>query len=157
MNTGQIYKTESTSSAASLALGAAIGRALKGGEVIELTSDLGGGKTVFVKGIAQGLGVSGEVASPTFTISRVYEARDGLELQHFDFYRIGSTDIVADELREVVGDPKIITAIEWAGNAGNALPDSRVRIDIKATGETDRDITVTALDPKLDYVIEALK
>lgn len=157
MNTSKTYKTVSTSPAASLNLGEQIGAVLKGGEVIELASDLGGGKTVIVKGIAKGLGVQGEVASPTFTISRVYQARDGLELQHFDFYRIGSTDIVADELREVVGEPKTIVAIEWAGNAGAALPASRIRIDITATGELERDISIAALDPKFNYVVEALK
>jgi tRNA A37 threonylcarbamoyladenosine biosynthesis protein TsaE len=63
---------------------------------------------------------------------------------------------VADELREVAGDPKIVTAIEWAGNAGGALPAERVRIEITPTGEETRDITVTALGPKFNYVVEAL-
>lgn len=118
---------------------------------------MGGGKTVITKGIAKGLGYAGEVASPTFTISRIYPVRDGLELHHFDFYRIGSSDIVADELREVVGDPKVVVAIEWAGNAGNALPADRIRIAIKATGEAERDIAVTAMGKKYDYVLEVLK
>jgi tRNA threonylcarbamoyladenosine biosynthesis protein TsaE len=157
MNSELTYKTVSTSPDASLQLGAQIGRALKGGEVIELASDLGGGKTVITKGIAAGLGYKGEVASPTFTISRVYNVRDDLELHHFDFYRIGSSDIVADELREVVGDPQVVVAVEWAGNAGDALPQERIRIDIKAIGETEREITVTALDAKFNYVVEALK
>jgi tRNA threonylcarbamoyladenosine biosynthesis protein TsaE len=140
-----------------LELGQNIGRSLRGGETIELASDLGGGKTVIVKGIGKGLGYDGEVTSPTFTISRVYKVRDGLELHHFDFYRLASGDIVADELAEVVGDPQIVVAIEWAGNAGDALPESRVRIDIESLGETERKIKVESLSEKFDYIVEALK
>ncbi|HSX48552.1 MAG TPA: tRNA (adenosine(37)-N6)-threonylcarbamoyltransferase complex ATPase subunit type 1 TsaE, partial [Candidatus Nanoarchaeia archaeon] len=99
-------------------MGERIGRALKGGQVIELVSDLGGGKTVLVKGMAQGLGYKGDVTSPTFTISRVYQVRPGLELHHFDFYRLGRGDIVAQELEEVINDSEVIVAIEWAENAG---------------------------------------
>jgi tRNA threonylcarbamoyladenosine biosynthesis protein TsaE len=112
---------------------------------------------VLARGLARGLGYAGEVASPTFTISRIYKVRDGLELHHFDFYRIGSSDIVASELAEVAGDPKIITVIEWAGNAGDALPQARIRIEIEPVGENERQITVEATDPKFNYVIEALK
>jgi len=68
-------------------LAEAIGRRLTGGEVIELVSDLGGGKTTFVRGLARGLGSADVVSSPTFTVSKVYKA-DKLELHHFDFYRL---------------------------------------------------------------------
>ncbi len=157
MNSGMMYETTTTSLAATLRLGATIGRLLKGGETIELASDLGGGKTVLVKGLAQGLGYDGEVTSPTFTISRVYHVRDQLELHHFDFYRIDSEDIVATELAEVVGDPSVIVAVEWAGNAGSAMPSERLRIDIEALDETTRHIKIQALDPKFNYVVEGLK
>lgn len=140
-----------------MALGQKIGSLLRGGEIIELASDLGGGKTVIVKGIAKGLDYSGEVTSPTFTISRVYKVRNKLELHHFDFYRIGSGDIVADELAEIVGNPEIIVAVEWAGNAGSAMPQERIRVDIDSTGETDRAITVQSLGRKFDYVVEGIK
>jgi tRNA threonylcarbamoyladenosine biosynthesis protein TsaE len=111
---------------------------------------------VLVKGIAKGLSYEGEVTSPTFTISRVYNVRDGLELHHFDFYRLESDDIVAIELAEVVGDPETIVAVEWAGNAGKAMPASRVQIDIEAVNENTRHIKIEALDPKFNYIIEGL-
>ncbi len=63
-----------TSPEDTLNLAAKIGAKLRGGEVIELVSDLGGGKTVFVRGLAQGMGSKDQVASPTFTISREYKA-----------------------------------------------------------------------------------
>ena len=70
------------------ALGEKIGRQAKPGQVITLVGDLGVGKTVFTKGLAQGLGITEPVSSPTFTI--VQEYRDGrLPLYHFDVYRIG--------------------------------------------------------------------
>ncbi len=151
-----MYETITTSLNATLKLGESLGKALQGGETIELASDLGGGKTVLVKGVAVGLDYNGEVTSPTFTISRVYHVRDDLELHHFDFYRIDSDDIVATELAEVVGDPSVIVAVEWAGNAGTAMPSARIRIDIEAVDENTRHIKVTALDSKFNYVIESL-
>jgi tRNA threonylcarbamoyladenosine biosynthesis protein TsaE len=152
-----IYETTTTSPDATFTLGEQLAKPLRGGEVIELASDLGGGKTVLVKGLAKGLGYDGDVASPTFTISREYQVRDGLQLHHYDFYRLGEGDIVADELAEDVADPQIITAVEWAGTAGNALPAARVRISIQPTGDTERSIKVESLGEKFNYVIEALK
>ncbi len=65
---------DTTSPKNTLNLAAKIGSRIKGGEVIELVSDLGGGKTVFVRGLAKGMGSTDQVSSPTFTISREYKA-----------------------------------------------------------------------------------
>ncbi len=67
-------RTDTTKPEDTLNLAAKIGAKLRGGEVIELVSDLGGGKTVFVRGLARGMGSKDQVASPTFTISREYKA-----------------------------------------------------------------------------------
>ncbi|MFI5240155.1 MAG: tRNA (adenosine(37)-N6)-threonylcarbamoyltransferase complex ATPase subunit type 1 TsaE [Candidatus Saccharimonadia bacterium] len=151
------YELTTHSLSESLQFGEQFGRILRGGETIELASDLGGGKTVLVKGIARGLGFKGEVTSPTFTISRIYKLRDGLELHHFDFYRLDSSDIVAVELAEVVGDPTIIVAVEWAGHAGKSMPAKRIRIEITATSDNTREISVESLDTRFDYVIQGLQ
>ena len=66
-------------------LGAAIGRAVSGGEVLELVGDIGAGKTTLTKGIARAMGIDEPVQSPTFTISRVYDSPRGLSLAHYDF------------------------------------------------------------------------
>lgn len=137
-------------------LGVKIGRLLKGGQVVELTSDLGGGKTVMVQGLAQGLGYKGAVTSPTFTISRIYKVGE-LELAHFDFYRLAGGDIVARELAEVLGDPAVIVAIEWAENAGDVLPADRLRISIKRVDDQTRDITIAALGPDHTAITRGLK
>lgn len=137
------YKISTNSPAASLALGERLAKLLKGGEVIELISDLGGGKTVIVKGLAKGLGYDGPVTSPTFTISRVYNLPSDKQLHHFDFYRLAAGDIVDQELAEVMGDPNVITAIEWAEHSGDALPADRITVSIKRVDETTRGIEIT--------------
>lgn len=119
-----------------------IGKALKGGEVFELVGDVGAGKTTFVKGMAKGLAVEDDVQSPSFTISRVYEARDDLELVHYDFYRLTDPGIMANELNETVHDPKTVTVIEWAGIVEGVLPSNHYTISFEAPTETSRKITL---------------
>lgn len=123
------------------ALGATVGAHLKGGEVIELTSDLGGGKTTFVRGLAAAAGSTDRVASPTFTISKVYEA-PRFEIHHFDFYRLHEAGLIRHELEDVLGDPKIVTIIEWSDVVAEVLPKDTIRIAIKTTGEHDREIVI---------------
>lgn len=122
------------------ALAEKVARALHGGEVIELVSDLGGGKTTFVRGLMRGLGSSDRVASPTFTISKIYNAGP-LDVHHFDFYRLHEAGIVADELAEVVVDPRAIVVVEWADVVQHVLPDERLTIKIEQTSEGDRRLT----------------
>ncbi len=110
--------------------GQKLGRTFRGGEVLELVGDVGAGKTTLVKGIAIGLGVEDDVQSPSFTLSRVYEARDGLQLHHYDFYRLHDAGIMSYEVAESVNDSKVVTVIEWAASVANVLPENRQRIII---------------------------
>jgi tRNA threonylcarbamoyladenosine biosynthesis protein TsaE len=129
---------------------------LRGGDVVELNSDLGGGKTTLMKGIAKGLGYEGEVTSPTFTISRVYQLPNDLELHHFDFYRLNSADIVNQELAEVVGQPDVIVAIEWAQNAAKVLPRERLKVQLDWLDQNKRSITIAALGERYKEIIRGL-
>jgi tRNA threonylcarbamoyladenosine biosynthesis protein TsaE len=149
------WRTTTTTSDETEQLGEKIGRVLKGGEVIELVSDLGGGKTTFTRGLARGLGSTDTVASPTFTISKVYTA-DALQIHHFDFYRLHEAGIIADELAEVAGDPKVITLVEWADVVQHVLPDERLTVTIKQTADGQRDILFTCPSP-LRYILEAVQ
>ena len=115
---------------------------LKGGEVFELVGDVGAGKTTFTKGLAKGLEVDDEVQSPSFTISRVYDARDDLQLVHYDFYRLTDAGILADELNEMVHDDKTVTVIEWADIVEGVLPVNRLTITFEAPSESTRSITL---------------
>ncbi|MET1033601.1 MAG: tRNA (adenosine(37)-N6)-threonylcarbamoyltransferase complex ATPase subunit type 1 TsaE [Candidatus Saccharimonadales bacterium] len=132
-----------------------IGRQLKGGEVIELRSDLGGGKTTFVRGLMRGMGSPDKVASPTFTISKLYKTKK-LDVHHFDFYRLSEAGIIADELAEVAGDPLAVVVVEWADVVQHVLPDNRLIITIKQTPEGARDLTFQAPEA-LAYLIEGLQ
>lgn len=109
-----------------------------------LSSDLGGGKTTFTKGLAAGLGSDDVVSSPTFTVSNVYECRDNLTLHHFDFYRLNEAGVVAHELAEVVDDPSVIAVIEWGDIVSEVLPERSIVInfDRSSKGEDVREITI---------------
>lgn len=121
-------------------LGARIGAQLKGGEVFELVGDVGAGKTTFVKGLARGLEITDEVQSPSFTISRLYDGRDDLQLVHYDFYRLSDPGIMASEVSEMVNDPKTITVIEWADIVEGVLPQGHFTIRITAPTEASRTV-----------------
>ena len=110
--------------------------------MIELIGDVGAGKTTFTKGLARGLGVQDEVQSPSFTISRVYDARDGLLVSHYDFYRLTDAGIMKNELIEASQDDKMITVIEWADIVESVLPEKRLTIRFEATSESGRIITI---------------
>lgn len=125
------------------AFGAQMGSLLGGGETIELVGDVGAGKTTFVKGLAQGLGIDEDIQSPSFTISRVYDARDGLILAHYDFYRLGEAGILSEDVHESIADPLTVTVIEWAGIVNEVLPQDRIRIEIETTSDTGRELTLT--------------
>jgi tRNA threonylcarbamoyladenosine biosynthesis protein TsaE len=120
-------------------LGKKFGAELKGGEVIEFVGDLGAGKTSFVRGLAVGIGSDDEVASPTFTISRVYYGANNLSLHHFDFYRLQDPGLVAEELAEATKDPQAIVCIEWAETVRGVLPEDRITIDITPIDEYSRE------------------
>ena len=111
-------------------LGREIGRQASPGDVYALTGDLGVGKTVFTKGLAEGLGITEPVTSPTFTIVQSYEG-GRLPFHHFDVYRI--EDI--DEMDEIgyedcfYGDG--VTLVEWADVIAELLPENTIRITIE--------------------------
>lgn len=127
-----------------LAFGKRVGELLQGGEVLVLVGDIGAGKTTFTKGVAQGLGIHETVQSPTFTISRRYDARDGLELIHYDFYRLSEAGIMRAELSEALADARVITVIEWGQIVEDVLPRDVVTIAIHSPSEEGRALDITA-------------
>ena len=119
------YSPEETS-----ALGRELGANAKQGEVYTLIGDLGVGKTVLTQGIADGLGITEPICSPTFTIVQVYE-EGRLPFYHFDVYRIGDIE----EMDEIgyedyfYGDG--LCMIEWANLIEEILPDNYKEITIE--------------------------
>jgi tRNA threonylcarbamoyladenosine biosynthesis protein TsaE len=148
------WQTTSMSSETTEDLAAALAQNLIGGEVIELVSDLGGGKTTFVRGLARGLGSSNKVTSPTFKISNVYTSPT-LSIYHFDFYRLPEAGLIAHELAEVIEDPKAVTVIEWGDIVETVLPAERLTIELKNQGEQQRQLSVSYPD-SLRYLLKGL-
>ncbi|MCA9327007.1 tRNA (adenosine(37)-N6)-threonylcarbamoyltransferase complex ATPase subunit type 1 TsaE [Candidatus Saccharibacteria bacterium] len=148
------WQMQSIDSASTEAFGERIGKYLKGGEVIELISDLGGGKTTLVRGIARGAGSTDTVSSPTFTVSKEYRA-DRFTIMHFDLYRLPEAGIIADELAEYIGDEQVVTIVEWADILQNVLPKERLTIRLTQTGEHTREVACI-YPASLAYLLEEL-
>ncbi len=114
---------------------------LQGGEVIAFNGDLGMGKTCFVTGLADGLGFTGEVSSPTFAIINEYLG-GRLNLYHFDMYRVsGWDDLYSTGYFEYMESGGVL-AVEWSENIESALPENTIRVTIKRLDETKREITI---------------
>lgn len=115
--------------------------------VLALTGDLGAGKTVFISGLAVGLGIKGRILSPTFILMREYpvERKDFpfRRLYHVDLYRINSEkDIDVIGLREILADPTNLVVIEWAEKMSEDLPEKRVEIKFEYVSPNKRKITI---------------
>jgi len=138
------------------ALARTIGQHVRGGECFELTSDLGGGKTTFTRGLVAGMGSDDVVASPTFTISKQYDAGEKT-VYHYDFYRLQEPGLVAEELAESVDDPQAVSVIEWAQTVGHVLPAQRMRVQInkQAASDTAREIVFDVPDEQA-YLLEGI-
>lgn len=149
------WQTDCTDLEQSLALAERLGKLLKGSEVIELVSDLGGGKTTFVRGLAKGAGSTDQVSSPTFTLNNVYTGTT-VVMYHFDFYRLNEPGIMRDEIAEVVRDNQAVTVVEWAGIVDDVLPEDKLTITITATGEFSRHYKFNA-GRKYQQIIEGIK
>lgn len=122
-----------------ISFGQELGNSLKGGEVIELIGDVGAGKTTFTKGLAKSLGITDEIQSPTFTISRVYEGAKN-NLVHYDFYRLNDAGIMTIEMQDVIDDPNNITVIEWGEPVREVLPKKYITVKIKIISENIREV-----------------
>ncbi|MBQ3378740.1 MAG: tRNA (adenosine(37)-N6)-threonylcarbamoyltransferase complex ATPase subunit type 1 TsaE [Clostridia bacterium] len=124
-------------------IAAQFAKKLKAGDTVALFGDLGAGKTAFVRGIAQALGVSEHVTSPTFVILNEYPGK--LTLYHFDMYRLEGAG--EDELNDVGffeyagGDG--VCAIEWSEYIEDFLPDGCFRVTITLTDEDERARRIT--------------
>ena len=97
-----------------IAAGRALGATLSAGTTVLLYGDLGAGKTAFVRGVAEGLGIEPvEVSSPTFTIVQEYRG-PRFTLQHVDLFRLASAEVSDLALDDLLQDATTIMAIEWA-------------------------------------------
>jgi len=116
------------------------------GDVVGLFGTMGAGKTAFIRGICNGLGVTQRVNSPTFVIINEYHGlRDGQDLliRHFDFYRIaGERSITELGVDEFVNDENEICLIEWSEHILKHLPKGYLRVTIEKLAGDDRRIII---------------
>ena len=136
-------------------LGSKIGELLRGGEVFELASDLGGGKTTFTRGMVKGFGSTEPVSSPSFTINNVYTRDDGKQIWHFDFYRLAEPGIIAAELAEAETDENNIVVVEWGEIVHSVLPADKIKVIISSTGDLGRSISFEFPNSK-SYVFKGI-
>lgn len=144
-------KILSTSPEDTLAAGKALGRTLKPGAVVGLAGELGCGKTVFAKGIADGLDVpqSAAVTSPTFTVINEYAG--SLPLYHFDLYRLNKPSELEDIGASHYLWGKGVCVIEWADLFPGELPEQTIMVHFRVTGPSERRIFIqTAPDSAID-------
>ncbi len=145
----KIIKIEDISQAEDI--GRRIGKSLRGGEVIEFISDLGGGKTTLTRYIVAGTGSKDHVSSPTFTISNVYNTKD-FSIYHFDFYRLGEVGLIEHELADVLDDKSNVVIVEWSDLAKHVLPSNRLKVQINATSESSREL-ICDFPESLEYIL----
>lgn len=136
---------ETHSAQETFALGQRIGLEALPGQVYTLIGDLGVGKTVFTQGVADGLGITEPVNSPTFTIVQIYEG-GRMPFYHFDVYRIGDVEEMEEIGYEDCFYGEGLCLIEWANLIEEILPEERTEILIEKDLEQGFDfrrITVT--------------
>lgn len=123
------------------AAGEALAQELNGGEVIAFKGNLGAGKTCFTRGLARGLGFTGQVTSPTFALINEYTG-GRLPLYHFDMYRIsGWEDLYSTGFFEYSEQGGVIAA-EWSENIENALPPDSITVEINYIDGLTREIRI---------------
>jgi tRNA threonylcarbamoyladenosine biosynthesis protein TsaE len=153
---------------ATRSFGSALAGVLRAGDLLVLTGDLGAGKTTLAQGIGAGLGVRGQVASPTFIIAREHPpTAGGPGLVHVDAYRLGSLDEV-DALDLDASLDEVVTVVEWGEGLVEQLSDDRLEVRLErphggmagGTGSDPdlaadagvRHVTVTAVGARWDGV-----
>ncbi len=126
------------------ALGEKLAGLLKKGDVVLLKGDLGAGKSELARGVARGLGITGPVPSPSFTILNAYD-EGSLPLYHFDWYRIEDPAEISEMgMEEQLGGDGV-ALIEWSEKAEECLPERVLAISIRPVDDETREITLTPL------------
>ena len=133
-------------------LGKKVAASLKGGETLALVGDLGSGKTTFVQGLAEGLGIKQRIISPTFIIMRNYKISQITDYRspvtnfyHIDLYRLENkieTEIENLGLEEIWSNPENVIAIEWAEKVRDIVPKNATWIEFEYLDDDKRRIKI---------------
>lgn len=138
-------------------LGLRLGRLLEPGDVVLLSGPLGAGKTRLAQGIAGGLGVTGTVRSPSYTLVSVYDG-DTMRMYHIDLYRLeGDADLATVGVDEYVDDDTAVVVVEWPDRGPAWLPDEALSIHLEHVDETKRRVIVDATGERYEELLRAFK
>jgi tRNA threonylcarbamoyladenosine biosynthesis protein TsaE len=136
-------------------LGARLAQFLQPGDVIGLVGDLGSGKTRWIQGVCQGLGVEDPVISPTFILVNEYQGR--YPIYHIDLYRLETTaEILTFGLEEYLYGAGV-SLIEWADRARHLLPDDLLRVELYYLENTKRRVVLRPHGERYDELVRAFK
>ena len=143
---------------------ARLAESLQSGDVLALSGDLGGGKTTFVKGLAQALGIAEPVTSPTFLLQRILSIPPragsknkfpwGQEFHHFDVYRLRNEQELLDlGWEELIASQQGIIVLEWADKVKKIMPARTIWIKFEFTGQNSRKIEIDHPRQKVAAVV----
>ncbi len=138
---------------ATFALGRALGVVLQSGDFVGLTGQLGAGKTLFSRGVAEGAGVPlDDVSSPTYSIIQSYRGR--LALHHVDLYRLTSEeDLFSTGFHDLLeGEGAFL--VEWIDQVRGAAPEDLLRLTLEVTSLETRTFKVTTSGPKSEALLQ---
>lgn len=139
-------KTTTHSPEETEAVAAELASSLRGGDVLAMSGDLGAGKTAFVRGLARGLGYTGPVQSPTFTIVNEYLG-GRLPLFHFDLYRLGDAEELYELGFEEYPARGGVCAVEWSAIGGDVLEPTHTVTILRGEEENARIIEILEVRP----------
>jgi len=149
-----VFQTSSTSE--TIRMGKRLGRLLLPGHVVALIGELGSGKTQFIKGLAEGVGVGKSIyiSSPSFTLINEYPGR--VPFYHIDLFRLTS-EMEAEGLGlEEYFEGNGITAIEWADRIPSLLPNELLRVQLHYTGKKSRSIEIIPKGKRYEIVMKKM-
>ena len=142
---GRRISCRSSSVEETRAIAAALAAALRPGDVVALSGDLGAGKTAFVQGAAAALGVQERVTSPTFILMREYQG--AFPVLHLDVYRMSNLQELTDLGFEELLDPSSIVFIEWGDAVTPLLPVEFLEIELRGDADDGREVDIHAHGP----------
>jgi tRNA threonylcarbamoyladenosine biosynthesis protein TsaE len=140
MNNKDIYLTKHSEETRKLGIDFA--KKIKYGDFLAFYGNLGSGKTTFIQGLAEGLGIKRRIISPTFIILRHYKLDRG-SFYHVDLYRTNSKhDLLGLGMDEIIEDKNNIIAVEWSDKLNDFLPKKRIELHFKYIEENEREIII---------------